>query len=245
LAEAAPVTLLRLRDVRLRLGRFSLEISCEIPEAVTGVFGPSGAGKTTLLEIIAGLRHVDSGTITLRERVVADPGGKIFLPPERRAIGYVPQDLALFPHKTVLENLLFGVRNRSERSEHFSHVVEVLQLSPLLARRPGSLSGGEKQRVAIGRALMCKPHLLLLDEPLANLDRTLKQSLLQLLKRTASDFRVPMVYVTHDANELAALCGNVLLIRDGKIEKSGEFSDVFESTIEPAYRPRPLKPGES
>jgi molybdate transport system ATP-binding protein len=236
------MTLLKFQNVRVVLKDFSLEANCEVNAPITGIFGPSGAGKTTLLEVIAGLRQISSGTLFLHEKIASDPARKVFTKPEHRGIGYVPQDLALFPHKTVEKNLLFGTRgpHRADRSaERLAHVVEALQLAPLLTRYPASLSGGEKQRAAIGRALMSAPQILLLDEPLANLDRALTRSLLDLLRRTSSEFRVPMLYVTHDANELAAIADEVLLLRGGRLQGQGKFMDLFEERSEPNYSVRP------
>jgi molybdate transport system ATP-binding protein len=233
---------LKFQNVRVLLKDFSLEADCELNAPITGIFGPSGAGKTTLLEVIAGLRQISSGTLFLHDKIVSDPARKLFTKPENRGIGYVPQDLALFPHKTVENNLLFGTHgpHRAARSaERLSHVIEALQLGTLLARYPASLSGGEKQRAAIGRALMSAPQMLLLDEPLANLDRALTRSLLDLLRRTASEFRVPMLYVTHDANELAAIADEVLLLRGGRLQGQGKFMDLFEQSPEPNYSVRP------
>jgi molybdate transport system ATP-binding protein len=227
------LSLLRLKKLKLTLGGFTLEADLEISSEITGLFGPSGAGKTTLLEIIAGLRRPGGGIVEVRGRTLTDIEKRIQLQPEQRQIGYVPQDLALFPHKSVRQNLLFGSRKfTSANDERFSHILDVLELRTLLERLPQNLSGGEKQRVAIGRALMANPQLLLLDEPLANLDSALVTKLLDLLQRTGKEFQTPMLYVTHHANELAAICEEVVILEKGKVRAHGKFLDLFEPAKE-------------
>ncbi|HEV8543682.1 MAG TPA: ATP-binding cassette domain-containing protein [Verrucomicrobiae bacterium] len=227
------MSLLRLKKLKLTLGGFTLETDLEILSDITGLFGPSGAGKTTLLEIIAGLRRPDSGTVEVRGRPLTDIEKRMQVQPEQRQIGYVPQDLALFPHKSVQQNLLFGSKELDSATEaRFSHILDVLELRTLLERSPQNLSGGERQRVAIGRALMTSPQLLLLDEPLANLDSALVTKLLDLLRRTGKEFQTPMLYVTHDANELAAICEEVVILEKGKVRAHGKFLDLFEPAKE-------------
>jgi molybdate transport system ATP-binding protein len=232
------VSLLRLQKLKLRLGNFLLEADLEIKSQITGLFGPSGAGKTTLLEVIAGLRRPDSGCVRIRDRKLTDAEERVYFPPEEREIGYVPQDLALFPHKNVHENLRFGSRG-SNSAERFRHILDILELNSSLERPIQNLSGGEKQRVAIGRALMSDPQLLLLDEPLANLDSTLAGKLLQLLKRTTAEFQTPILHVTHDANELAAICDEVIVLQSGKVRAHGKFLDLFEPAKEHLFVLRP------
>jgi molybdate transport system ATP-binding protein len=219
---------LTLRGIKFRQGAFDLQVDCEIRAPVTGLFGPSGAGKTTLLELIAGLRKPIAGSIELSGEPLA---GR----PEQRHVAYVPQDLALFPHKTTEGNLRFANGHSEER---FQQIVRILDLGNLLSRRPHEISGGEKQRVAIGRALMRAPRILLLDEPLASLDTPLKNRLLDLLKMTVHEFNIPILYVTHDAAELAAICDEVLLLENGRITGRGSFHQLFESINEPRYAPR-------
>ena len=218
---------LLLRNMFVRLGAFTLELDVEITSATTAIFGPSGAGKTSLLDIIAGLRRAECAHIELNGQVLTT------VPARHRRLGYVPQDLALFPHLTVRRNLLYASPAGID-----AHVLEALEIAPLLDRSIANLSGGEKQRVALGRALLASPKLLLLDEPLSSLDFTLKQRLIPYLKRIRDDFHIPMLYVTHDPDEVAELCGEVLVLERGRCIARGTPSDVFERTTEPHYRLR-------
>lgn len=213
-----------LRQVRLPLDQFELEVDVEITQDVTALFGPSGAGKTTLLDLIAGLRRPASAWIELDGRVLTDTAARRLVPPRDRRIGYVPQDGALFPHLSVRGNLLFGRKREADPDHDFSleQVVGVLDLEPFLDRRIGTLSGGEKQRVALGRALLSSPRLLLLDEPLAALDDDLKGRVLAYLRRVRDELKVPMLYVSHAREEVAALCQEVLILERGRITVRGE-----------------------
>ncbi|HZM04185.1 MAG TPA: ATP-binding cassette domain-containing protein [Candidatus Saccharimonadales bacterium] len=208
-----------LKNISLPLSDFALEIDAELGCQVTGLFGPSGAGKTSLLDLIAGLRQPISARIALDRQVMTDTTEGLFIPPRRREIGYVPQDLALFPHLSVRQNLLYGQKKPQTDGAlfGFEHVTEVLQLEPLIARGVRDLSGGEKQRVALARALLTSPRLLLLDEPLASLDAALKAKIIPYLRRVRDEFQLPMLYVTHDEQEVLALCGEVLEMRRGRI----------------------------
>jgi molybdate transport system ATP-binding protein len=208
-----------LSNISLSLADFTLEIDVELQCQVTGVYGPSGAGKTSLLDLIAGLRRPVSARIAIENRVLTDTAAGVNVPPRAREIGYVPQDLALFPHLSVRKNLLYGYRDGQEKGHLFNldHVTDVLEIHPLLARHPGNLSGGEKQRVALARALLTSPRLLLLDEPLASLDGELKARILPYLCRVRDEFQLPMVYVTHNEEEVLALCDEVLEMRRGRI----------------------------
>ena len=163
-----------------RFGRFALDVSFESGPGVTALFGRSGAGKTSLVNIIAGLARPDRGRISVDGTVLVDTERGVHVPKHRRRIGYVFQEGRLFPHLTVRQNLLFGhwFSPRAERRERFADVVGLLGIEPLLQRHPGALSGGEKQRVAIGRALLASPRLLLMDEPLASLDAQRKDEIL-------------------------------------------------------------------
>ena len=191
-------------DVHLPLAHFTLAVRCALEANVTALVGPSGSGKTSLIESIAGLRPRARGS------VIIDAVDVMELPPERRRIGYVPQDVALFPHLNVRKNLTFG------GSERFDDVVAILELAPLLHRAPASLSGGERQRVALGRALMTAPRLLLLDEPLAAIDQPLRERVLLFLRRVR-DLGVPMIYVTHQPAEAMALATWSVMLEQGKI----------------------------
>jgi molybdate transport system ATP-binding protein len=210
---------LRLKNILLPLAEFPLEIDVELDHPVTALFGVSGAGKTSLLDLIAGLRSPSSAFIELDGRVLADTARRIAVPPRARRIGYVPQDLALFPHLTARKNILYGYRQTSGGGSPFSfnHVVDVLEIESLSRRRVTELSGGEKQRIALARALLTSPKLLLLDEPLASLDAALKAKIVPYLTRVREEFKVPMLYVTHDEREVLALCDEVLEMSRGKI----------------------------
>jgi molybdate transport system ATP-binding protein len=213
---------LSLRHIRLPLADFTLEVDVELTAPVTALFGASGAGKTSLLDLIAGLRRAPSAKIVLGERTLTDTDAGVFVATHQRAIGYVPQDLALFPHLSVRRNLLYGhAPNEAASEASLARVLGTLEISELLERMPASLSGGEKQRVALGRALLASPRLLLLDEPLASLDRPLKARLLPYLRRIREEFRIPLVYVTHDREEVAGLCDEVVVLRAGKVLAQG------------------------
>jgi len=210
---------LQLQNISLRLADFTLEIDVELEGRVTGIFGPSGAGKTSLLDLIAGLRRPDSARIVLDERVLTNAALRLFMPPRLRGIGYVPQDLALFPHLSVRKNLLYGhqTENGHDRLFSFEHVTGALEIAPLLERGTRDLSGGEQQRVALARALLASPRLLLLDEPLASLDAGLKGKIIPYLLRVRDEFQLPILYVTHDEQEVRALCDEVLVLERGRL----------------------------
>ena len=226
------MNMLAVRNLAIRFAEFSLEVTFELKQQVTGISGPSGAGKTTLLEIIAGLRNVQTGSIKLHDEKLLNAQKGLFLKPEQRRIGYVPQDLALFSHKTVRENLLYG---RPLKMAEFDHIVTQFQLGGLLKRQTSELSGGEKQRVAIGRALMTGPRLLMLDEPLSNLDRELKEKGLELFKRVRDEFGTPIIYVAHDPNELVEICDDVLVLINGRINAQGTPSSIFTESSRPNF----------
>lgn len=228
---------LELHGVALRLGRFELEVDATFSEGWTALFGPSGAGKTTLLEIIAGLRRPDAGRLVLNGRVLFDAAQKIKMPPHHRKIGYVPQDLALFPHMTVGANLLYGC-TAPDADGQLRRVAECLEITALLEKNPEALSGGEKQRVALVRALLAQPALLLLDEPLSALDVPLKERIMPYLQRVRDEFRVPTLYVTHAADEVVALCSRALVLRAGCIAAEGPVGELFVPREAPGYRLR-------
>jgi molybdate transport system ATP-binding protein len=210
---------LLLRNISLPLADFVLEVNVELASQVTAIVGPSGAGKTSLLDLIAGLRRPRSALIQLEERVLTDTACGLFLPPRSREIGYVPQDLALFPHLPVRKNLLYGCKTSLPRGSLFSyeHVVAVLEIERLAGRSVTELSGGEKRRVALARALLTSPRLLLLDEPLAGLDAALKARIIPYLARVRDEFQVPMLYVSHDRQEVQALCDEVVELERGQV----------------------------
>jgi molybdate transport system ATP-binding protein len=213
-------------QMRLPLDRFELDVAFRTTCRVTGIFGVSGSGKTTLLETIAGLRRRAYGRISLGENVWLDSERNIHVPPERRGIGYVPQESLLFPNHTVLGNLRAGYRRALSEGIDFDRtlrtVIRVLEIEPLLDRQVDLLSGGERQRVALGRALCSGPRLLLLDEPLASLDAGLRRRVLPFLHKVQSEFGLPMLIVSHNPVEVQALCEELIVLRDGKIIAQGE-----------------------
>ena len=221
----------------MRLAHFALELDAELTGQVAAVFGPSGAGKTSVLDLIAGLRRAESARIELDGRALTDTAQHVFVPSRHRGIGYVPQEGALFPHLSVRHNLRYGSPRHAADGKNypFDHVVDVLEIGGLLDRRPHSLSGGEKQRVALARALLSSPRLLLLDEPLAALDQPLKLKIMPYLQRVRDEFRVPMIYVTHNANEVVALCDEVLVIERGRQIRHGAPADLFTISDEPQF----------
>jgi molybdate transport system ATP-binding protein len=226
-----------LRGVTVHLGRFGLEVDAGFPPGWTALFGPSGAGKTTLLEIVAGLRQPDTGCVTMNGRVLFDASQRLQVPPHRRGIGYVPQDLALFPHLTVRANLAYG-QPAGDDPTFFASVVERLEIASFLPQRPDALSGGEKQRVALARALLARPALLLLDEPLTGLDAALRERILPFLQRVRDEFRVPTLYVTHNPGEVMALCDHVVMMEAGRVKAQGAPADLFVPSETPTWRPR-------
>ncbi len=221
---------LALRGVRLPLPGFTLEADLELTGRIAGLFGPSGAGKTSLLELIAGLRRPAAGSLRLGDRLLVDEASRRFVPPERRRIGYVPQDGALFPHLSVRGNLLYGVP-RGDRTgnggRRLGEIAEVLEIAPLLDRGVAGLSGGERQRIALGRALLASPELLLLDEPFAGVDRPLRGRILPVLERVRDELRVPMLYVSHEPEEILALCDEALRLDRGRVLAHGTPAEVL------------------
>jgi molybdate transport system ATP-binding protein len=211
-------------DLELPLAGFALAVQAELPEGVTAVMGPSGSGKTSLLEAIAGLRTKARGRIAVGGQAFFDTAAGVRLSPERRRVGYVPQDAGLFPHLSALANVRFGARGDRSRVDA---AVQTLEIGPLLARHPASLSGGEKQRVALARALATDPRMLLLDEPLAALDVPLRERVLPYLMRVRDEWRVPILYVTHNAGEVLAIASHLLLLREGRLEAQGAPLDLL------------------
>ncbi|HTY88725.1 MAG TPA: molybdenum ABC transporter ATP-binding protein [Candidatus Acidoferrum sp.] len=225
---------LRLKSIALPLSSFTLEVDVQIRSRVAVLFGPSGAGKTSLLDLIAGLRRAQSAFIQLEDCVLTDTNRGFSLPTHKRGVGYVPQDLALFPHLAVRQNLLYGCKSGRPPDAAlfaFEHVTQVLEIQPLIPRRVTDLSGGERQRVALARALLASPRLLLLDEPLASLDAPLKARIIPYLLRIRDEFHVPMLYVTHDRLEALALADEMIVLSNGKTIQSGPVLDVFNRPV--------------
>ena len=219
------------------LGTHCLEINESLPASgITAVFGVSGAGKTSLINAISGLTKPQQGRIALNGRVLNDVEQGICLAPEKRRIGYVFQDARLFPHYKVRGNLRYGMAK--SMAEQFDKLVALLGIEPLLDRLPGSLSGGEKQRVAIGRALLTAPELLLLDEPLASLDIPRKRELLPYLQRLAREINIPMLYVSHSLDEILHLADKVLVLEGGQVKAFGNLEDVWGSSVMHPWLPQ-------
>lgn len=215
-------------NLQKQVGEFSLEVDLRIPnQGITGIFGVSGSGKSSLINLISGLMTPDRGFIRLNDRTLVDIEQKMNLPPQQRNLGYVFQDARIFPHYSVKGNLLYGVKNADV--PHFEQIVALLGLEQLLRRYPLCLSGGEKQRVAIGRALLSKPEMLLMDEPLSALDLPRKQELLSYLEKLTQDIQVPILYVTHSLDELRRLAERVIFMENGNIAAYGELEQVLQS----------------
>jgi molybdate transport system ATP-binding protein len=210
--------------IRLRHGfpGFKLDVDILAEAGVTALFGRSGAGKTTIVNAVAGLLRPDEGRITLGPVTLLDTARGVFVPPHRRRIGYVFQDARLFPHMTVRQNLLYGRRfARGAAGPDLAQIADLLGIASLFDRRPGTLSGGEKQRTALGRAILAAPRLLLMDEPLAALDEARKAEILPYLERLRDDLRLPILYVSHALAEVARLADTIVLIEAGRVTCAG------------------------
>jgi len=214
-------------------GGFALETEFTTAADVTALVGPSGSGKTSILYIIAGLLTPHAGRVSLGERTLLDTHRGVNLKPEQRRVGLVFQDHLLFPHLSVRQNLLYGHRRRSQSDRpevgniEPDRVIQVLELAPLIERAPRNLSGGEKQRVALGRALLSSPELLLMDEPLAGLDEALRERVLVYLERVLEEWRVPTIYVSHNPHEVRRLASAVILLEAGRVTSSGSPGGVY------------------
>lgn len=218
-----------------RFGGFALEVAFDAPPGVTALFGRSGSGKSSVVNAVAGLLRPDRGHIRLDDVVLMDSDRGVMLPPHRRRMGYVFQDGRLFPHLTVRQNLTYGRWFAPKGAGvAFDHVVDLLGIAPLLDRRPGALSGGEKQRVAIGRAILSNPRLLLMDEPLAALDEGRKAEILPYLERLRDELTLPILYVSHSLAEVARLATTVILMDAGRVTRQGPTAEVLS---DPAAAP--------
>ncbi len=246
-------------EVRKRLGRdFELDLAISLPPGITILFGASGAGKTTLLDCIAGLARPDAGRIAIAESTLFDSELGVNVPPQRRRVGYVFQDLALFPHLSVEANVEYGISslNRQERTRLSAAILESFRIAHLRSRRPGQISGGERQRVALARALIIDPGILLLDEPLAALDAATKSKIVEDLRAWNQEHRIPVVYVTHSRDEVFALGERVMVMEKGRSIAQGTphqvmsaprqetvaqlagFENIFDATVIAAHEER-------
>ena len=216
-------------DIHHMQGAFNLNAAFECGAGVTALFGPSGAGKSSVVNAIAGLIRPRAGRVVFDGETLFDSARGLHVRAGRRRFGYVFQEARLFPHLTVRQNLLYShwFDRTLYSASDFSHVVELLGIGELLLRRPAQLSGGEKQRAAIGRALLAKPRLLLLDEPLASLDAARKQEILRYLRRLRDETRIPMIYVSHAVDEVLQLADQVVLLAAGDVVASGSVEDVM------------------
>lgn len=216
-------------DITHPFGGFTLRVAFEAPGGITALFGRSGTGKTTVINAVAGLLQPQAGRITLSGEVLFDADARINLPLHRRRLGYVFQDGRLFPHMSVRQNLSYGLRfaPKAAAGPGLDEVSDLLGIAPLLDRRPGALSGGEKQRVAIGRALLSRPRMLLMDEPLAALDSARKEEILPYLERLRDQTDIPMLYVSHSVAEVARLATCVVVLEDGQVARFGTAEQVL------------------
>ena len=215
--------------VEHRLGDFRLDAAFESGGGLTALFGRSGSGKTSLVNAIAGLIRPARGHIAVDGEVLTDTATGVFVPPRRRHIGYVFQEGRLFPHLTVRQNLLYGhwFAPKRKRVGEVAHVIELLGIGDLLGRRPANLSGGEKQRVAIGRALLADPRLLVMDEPLASLDEERKIEILPYIERLRDEFAIPIVYVSHVIAEVTRLATTMVVMSEGRVAAIGSTAEIM------------------
>ncbi|RUT73603.1 molybdenum ABC transporter ATP-binding protein [Ancylomarina longa] len=211
-------------------GNFTLNVEVNFRKGITGIYGPSGAGKTTLLHLISGLEYPDEGNISIAEEVIVDSQNKIWTPSRKRKIGYVFQEGRLFPHMTVRKNLLFGTifQSKDKPLIAFDEVLHLLELEPLVDKRPSQLSGGEKQRVAIGRALLSAPKLLLMDEPFSSLDMALRRQIIPYLIKINQQLNIPMLVVSHDLPDLLSLTRELFLLKNGSVLGHGKYMELIE-----------------
>ena len=224
-------------DLSLPLASFRLAVAARLGADAVAILGPSGSGKTSLLECIAGLRRGVDGRIALDGETLLDSARGARLPPEKRRIGYVPQDACLFPHLDVRRNVRFGMRPGG-RVGVFDEAVGILEVEPLLERYPATLSGGERQRVALARAIATEPRLLLLDEPLAAVDVELRERILPYLLRIRETLRLPLLYVTHNTGEAAAVTSEALLLRRGAVSRQGPTPRVIRAMMSSSADPQ-------
>ena len=216
-------------NYRGQMGGFAIDVAFQAPtRGITALFGPSGSGKTTILRCIAGLEKLPGG-LTIGDDIWQDDVKHIFLPPHQRQVGYVFQEPSLFAHLSVKDNLLYGYRRATQNKKPeitFDHIVALFGVEALLGRSPANLSGGERQRVAVGRALLSQPRLILMDEPLAALDRAAKEDILPYFERLHEEFSIPIFYVSHDIGEIERLADYMILMEKGRVRALGKLADM-------------------
>ncbi len=223
-------------QLSLQRAQFSLQLDVQLPDqGITVILGASGAGKTSLLRCVAGLDRADQARIEMGGVLWQDDQQGVFVPTWQRALGYVFQEASLLPHLTVKQNLTYGLKRIGSRTPMHSlaQAIELLGIGHLLERSPAGLSGGERQRVALARALASQPRILLLDEPMASLDAARRQEILPWLEKMRDELHLPMLYVTHAANEAARLGAHMLVLEHGQVQAQGTVSEVFANIHQP------------
>lgn len=220
-------------------GGFRLDVHFRAVGGVTAVFGPSGSGKSTTLAFISGLMRPQQGRIELGGTVLLDTRRRVFVPPDRRKIGFVFQDHLLFPHLTIRANLRYGARRRPTRRIEFDRVVEILELGAMLDRYPRTLSGGQRQRAALGRAILRGPELLLMDEPLTALDLGLKERILTYLERVVKEYHLPTLFVSHDQTDVRRLADHVVVVEAGRTVNAGPTRETLDEAVTRKMRSHP------
>lgn len=213
---------------------FTLDASFAIDDGVTALCGPSGNGKSTVLGILAGTLRPQHATVVHDGRTFVDTERRVFLPPDERGVGFVFQDHLLFPHLSVEANLRYGLKRKPQRAVDFARVVELLEIGELVSRMPHTLSGGQRQRVSLGRALLRGPGLLLLDEPLTGLDAALKERILEDLQRIFAEWKIPALFVSHDASDVERLATRVVTLQAGRVTSPPALRPVVATAREVA-----------
>lgn len=215
-------------DIALARKNFELSIRESFSDGITGIFGPSGSGKTSLLHSISGLTLPEKGRITINDHIIFDTQNRINLPVEKRNIGYVFQEGRLFPHMTVEKNLLYGLKKNGANKVSFDEVVELLNLGHLLKSKPAQISGGERQRTALGRSLLSSPDILLLDEPFSAVDNNLRKQIIPFIIRIQQKVKIPILVVSHDLPDLLKLSDTLCLIKNGQCIGHGKYYELLK-----------------
>lgn len=224
-------------NIKIKRDKFDVVVDEKFDDGITGIYGPSGSGKTSLLHAISGLLHPNDGTIKIDNTAVFSSENKTFIPVNKRKIGYVFQEGRLFPHMTIRKNLMYGIKKNEKQFFSFNDIVELLQLGNMLDRKPDNVSGGERQRTALGRALLSNPRLLLLDEPFSAVDVRFREQILPFLIRIHKRTKIPLLVVSHDITDLLKLTNRLCIIEQGKIIghnyyhrliRQAEVQDIFK-----------------